>query len=46
MTTYATGKKSWAVSDRSGQRFPYAEMVTEWNGSFVHISEYEPNIHS
>ena len=42
MTTYATGKKSWAVSDRSGQRFPYAEMVTEWNGSFVHISEYEP----
>ena len=42
MTSYATGKKSWAVSDRSGQRFPYAEMVTEWNGSFVHISEYEP----
>jgi hypothetical protein len=42
MTTYATGKRSWAVSDRSGQRFPYQEMVTEWNGSFVHISEYEP----
>ena len=42
MTTYSTGKKSWAISDRSGQRFPYQEMVTEWNGSFVHISEYEP----
>jgi hypothetical protein len=42
MTTFATGKKAWAISDRSGQRFPYKEMVTEWNGSFVHISEYEP----
>lgn len=42
MTTFATGKKSWAVSDRSGQRFRYDEMVTEWNGLFVHISEYEP----
>ena len=42
MTSYATGKRAFAVSDRSGQRFPYAEMVTEWNGSFVHISEYEP----
>ena len=42
MTSFSTGKKSWAISDRSGQRFPYQEMVTEWNGSFVHISEYEP----
>ena len=42
MTTYATGKKSWAVSDRSGQRFPYHEMVKELNGLFVHTSEYEP----
>jgi hypothetical protein len=42
MTTFATGKKAYAISDRSGQRFPYDEMVTEWNGSFVHFSEYEP----
>lgn len=42
MTTFATGKKAYAISDRSGQRFPYDEMVTEWNGSFVHTSEYEP----
>ena len=42
MTTFATGKKAYAISDRSGQRFPYVEMVTEWNGSFVHTSEYEP----
>ena len=42
MAKYATGNRSKAVSDRSGQTFPYTEMVTEWNGSFVHISEYEP----
>ena len=39
--SYARGKKSQAISDRSGQAFPYKEMVTEWNGSFVHISEFE-----
>lgn len=37
----ATGKYSLAISDRSGQAFPYREMVKEWNGSFVHISEFE-----
>ena len=40
--SYARGKKSQAISDRSGQAFPYTEMVKEWNGSLVHISEYEP----
>tara|TARA_R100001509_G_scaffold136832_1_gene90706 strand:- start:510 stop:947 length:438 start_codon:yes stop_codon:yes gene_type:complete len=39
--SYARGKRSKAVSDRSGQSFPYREMVKEWNGSLVHISEYE-----
>ena len=39
---YASGKRSLAISDRSGQAFPYTEMVKEWNGSLVHISEYEP----
>ena len=38
----ATGKYALAISDRSGQAFPYREMVKEWNGSFVHKSEYEP----
>jgi|TARA_A100000171_G_C2028172_1_gene94473 hypothetical protein len=38
---YATGKKSYAISDRSGMAFPYQEMVREWNGSLVHISEFE-----
>tara|TARA_R100001126_G_C4702305_1_gene90803 strand:+ start:46 stop:342 length:297 start_codon:yes stop_codon:yes gene_type:complete len=38
---YATGKKSKAISDRSGMAFPYTEMRKEWNGSLVHKSEYE-----
>lgn len=38
---YARGKKSLAISDRSGAQFPYLEMVKEWNGSIVHISEFE-----
>ena len=41
MGTYARGKRSKAISDRSGQAFPYTEMVKEWNGSLVHISEFE-----
>jgi hypothetical protein len=42
MAKYATGKYSQSISDRSGQAFPYNEMLKEWNGSWVHISEYDP----
>ena len=42
MAKFAKGKHALAISDRSGLAFPYREMVTEWNGAFVHISEYEP----
>jgi hypothetical protein len=42
MGGFATGKNSKAISDRSGMEFPYDEMVKEWNGSLVHISEFEP----
>ena len=42
MAKYATGKRSQAISDRSGMAFPYTEMVKEWNGSLVHYSEFEP----
>ena len=42
MAKYATGKRSQAISDRSGMAFPYTEMVKEWNGSLVHTSEFEP----
>jgi len=38
---YARGKYAQAISDRSGMAFPYNEMVREWNGMFVHKSEYE-----
>ena len=42
MAKYATGKYARAISDRSGMEFPYKEMVREWNGAFVHVSEFEP----
>jgi len=52
MSNFATGKKAKAISDRSGLAFPYTEMLKEWNGSLVHISEFEakhpqiePNAH-
>jgi len=42
MTNLSKGRHALAISDRSGMQFPYNEMVREWNGAFVHISEYEP----
>ena len=52
MPRYATGKYALRISDRSGMAFPYNEMVKEWNGSTVHITEFEakhpqlePNYH-
>ncbi len=42
MAKYATGKYAKAISDRSGMEFPYNQMVREWNGSLVHVSEFEP----
>ena len=42
MTKFAKGKYAQSISDRSGQAFPYLEMVKEWNGALVHVSEYEP----
>ncbi len=42
MGKFASGKHAIAISDRSGLRFPYTEMVKEWNGMWVHYSEYEP----
>ena len=42
MSKYASGKFAQRISDRSGMAFPYNEMVQEWNGSWVHVSEFEP----
>jgi hypothetical protein len=41
MARYAQGKFALAISDISGQAFPWNEMVTQWNGLFVHYSEFE-----
>ena len=41
MSKLSKGKYAQAISDRSGMAFPYNEMVKEWNGAFVHVSEYE-----
>ena len=41
MGVFARGKQALSITDRSGLRFPYTEMVREWNGSLVHYSEYE-----
>ena len=42
MAKFASGKDSWAISDRSGQRYPYRVMKREWNGLLVGPDEYEP----
>jgi len=41
MPKFASGQHAIAISDRSGLRFPYREMVKEWNGMWVHYTEYE-----
>ena len=42
MARFAKGSRALAISDRSGAAFPYREMVKEWNGAFVHNSEFGP----
>ena len=42
MTSFSSGRYALMISDRSGQAFPWKEMVREWNGAWVHFSEYEP----
>ena len=42
MARYASGKKAWGFSDRSGFRYRLSEMITEWNGMKVGPDEYEP----
>jgi hypothetical protein len=41
MSNLSSGKYAKFISDRSGLEFPYSEMVIEWNGARVHISEFE-----
>ena len=38
---FSKGRHAFSISDRSGAAFPYIEMVREWNGAWVHTSEFE-----
>ena len=42
MARYATGKKSVAISDRSGFKVKYNELRTTWDGLRVAPDEWEP----
>lgn len=38
---FASGKKAWGISDRSGFRYRLKEMRKEWTGALVGPDEYE-----
>ena len=42
MAKYARGKKSKAISDRSGLRVKYTELKTTWDGLRVSPEDWEP----
>lgn len=42
MARYASGKRAWGYSDRSGFRYRLRDMIKEWNGLKVGPDEYEP----
>tara|TARA_R110001599_G_scaffold9450_1_gene46783 strand:- start:673 stop:1284 length:612 start_codon:yes stop_codon:yes gene_type:complete len=42
MAKYAKGKKSYAMSDRGGQRLRYTQLKTTWDGLRVAPDEWEP----
>ena len=42
MAKYARGKKSQAISDRSGLRVPYTQLKTTWDGLRVSPEDWEP----
>ena len=41
MARYASGKRAWGYSDRSGFRYRLRDMIKEWNGLKVGFDEYE-----
>ena len=43
MTKYASGKRSYGISDRSGFRYRYSDLRKEWNGAIVGCDEFEAN---
>jgi len=41
MGKFASGKNSYAISDRSGFRYRYKDMRKEWTGALVGKDEFE-----
>ena len=41
MPKFASGKNSYAISDRSGFRYRYKDMRKEWTGALVGRDEFE-----
>jgi hypothetical protein len=41
MAKFASGKRSYGISDRSGQRYRLKDMKLEWNGFLVGKDEWE-----
>ena len=41
MSSFATGKNAYAISDRSGFGYKYKDMRREWNGLLVGRDEFE-----
>ena len=39
---YASARKAWGISDRSGFRYRLKDMKKEWTGALVGPDEYEP----
>lgn len=39
---YASGKKAWGISDRSGVRYRLHDLRKEWTGLLVGPDEYDP----
>ena len=47
MARYASGRKAWGYSDRSGFRYRLRDMIKEWNGLKVGTQmSMKLNIHS
>ena len=40
--SYASGKKAWGISDRSGFRYRLRDMRKEWTGQLVGKDEFDP----
>tara|TARA_R100001510_G_C7613640_1_gene176433 strand:- start:78 stop:542 length:465 start_codon:yes stop_codon:yes gene_type:complete len=42
MSKFASGKRAYFISDRSGQRYRYQDAKREWTGAIVGPDEFEP----